>query len=477
MDVALINPNPSQRGLNLATMAPPIGLGYLASVLEGNGHRCSVIDAHLLGLSAPEIVAMIPPSASAVGIYLNSFSYDSVRELASAVRRFRPAAKIIIGGPLPSSAPELVLRDIPCDGLIRGEGERALLAVMDNLSRGREVFQGGVSGAAYLGRDRLPVLHPVERIRDLDSLPFPAYHLMPPLRRYHSRSRRRPAAPMVTSRGCAYDCTFCSKDVFRRVVTLRSPANVLAEVDHLVRDYGVRQIDIMDDNFAQDRQRLEEIVDGLIARDYGLAINIQNGIRTETLDEAVLKKMKRAGVYKLAFGIESADEELLRRHRKQVDLGRLEEVVKSARRLGLIVYAFIIIGLLGETEEGFERTLSFLKKLDFDAVNFCMAIPFPGTELHRMVAAEGRFLVDTARGLSAGYYDGTVFYEYGPYQAEDIRRRYRRAYREFYNPKKQLKILLDIRSWSEFVWLLGASWFIWKGVWKSLRRRPRPARS
>ena len=233
-----------------------------------------------------------------------------------------------------------------------GEGEEAVVRMMKNLAAGRPAFDPQVSGAAWRDPDTGEMQrNAVVRIEDIDRLPFPAYHLLPPLKAYKSRSRKRPVAAIVTSRGCAYECIFCSKNVFQRRVTFRSADNVLAEVDHLVRDFGVRQIDILDDNFAQKKSRMVEILDGLIERDYGLAINPQNGIRSEIIDEPLLEKMKRAGFYKLAFGVESADPDVLRTCRKRLDLDRLEQVVTMAKKMGFVVYGFFIIGLPGETEE------------------------------------------------------------------------------------------------------------------------------
>jgi len=466
IEVVLVNPNPSGSGLNEATVLVPLGLGYLAAALEQEEFSCSIIDANCLGLSPEQVLKRIPLETSLVGITVNSFTYNASLRIAKLIKSRDPRTPVILGGPVPTAIPQQVLDEFDCDGIIRGEGEYALLQIMRNLASGAALFDEKVQGAAYRDQDDGElVINPAERIKDLDRLPFPALHLLPPLKKYRSRARKGPSAPIVTSRGCQYKCAFCSKDVFGRRVTFRSAENVLGEIELLVDKYHVGQIDIVDDNFAANRRRLEQILDGLITR-YGdsLDINIQSGVRSETLDEPLLRKMKQAGISKLAFGIESADEEVLRLCRKQSDLGKIAESAQLARKLGFTVFGFFIIGLPGETEEAFRKTLDYARRLGLDVANFCMAIPFVGTELFSMVSEQGRFLIDTTRNIDIGFYGGQVFYEYDGMTEAVVLDRYRRAYKEFYTLRKKLDLLLGIRSFREARWLVSAGISVLKGM-------------
>ena len=466
MDAVFINPFPGGQGLNEATVLPPLGLAYIAAVLEQNGFSSKIIDANLARLDTPDVIEKIPPETRLVGLYLNSFNYDSVQELTKSIRTHFPSACVVLGGPLCSASCRMVLDEIPCHGVIRGEGEYSVLRMVKNASDGLSPFDKQVSGAAfYDDADRL-VMNPVERIENLDELPFPALHLLPPLASYKVRSRNKPTAPVVTTRGCAYDCIFCSKDIFERKVTFRSAENVLSEIDFLVNRYGAKQIDILDDNFMQRRNRVEQILDGIIERSYGLSFNLQSGIRVELVDESLLRKMKQAGFYKLGFGIESADPEVLRIARKKLDLEKVIQVTELAGKMGFEVYAFFIIGLPGETEQAFDRTMEFARRADFDVANFCMAIPFVGTELYRMVEENGRFLTDTTKNISEGFYAGTVFFEHGQMKKQDILRRYKRAYKEFYSFRKKLRLFLKIRSLNELVWYCNSAKFVLKGMFR-----------
>jgi anaerobic magnesium-protoporphyrin IX monomethyl ester cyclase len=469
MDAVFINPFPGGKGLNETTVIPPIGLGYIAAVLEKEEFKCSIIDANLLRLNNTEIIGRIPEKTRLIGIYLNSFTYETAKDLTPLLRKNFMDCVIILGGPLPTAEPEMVLAEIDCDGIIMGEGEYAVLGIMQNIIKGLPPFTEEISGAVfYRPDDKRIVKNPIIRIADLDSLPFPAYHLLPKLKLYR-QFRKSPSAPIITSRGCAHNCIFCCKDVFGRKMTFRSSRNVLDEIDHLVKHYGIRQLDFLDDNFALNEKRMHDIFDGIIKRKYNLAINMQSGIRTEKLDEPLLDKMKRAGVYKLAFGIESGDKEVLATCRKQIDLDKVRDVVRLAKKKGFLVYGFFIIGLPGETEEAFERTLEYAKTLKLDVANLCMAVPFVGTELYRMVKQDGRFLVDTSRNISSGFYDGKVFYEYKGAKEEEILRRYKRAYREFYSLNKKLKLFLNIRSFYELKWFWDVSLMVFKGMFNSKR--------
>lgn len=464
--IVLINPSPGNeaRGLNETSVWPPVGLAIMASVLESHGYKVILVDANMERLTIAEVLRRVPQGALLVGISLNSFTYNYVRELCACLRQEHVCLPIILGGPLPSADPELVLRDFGCDMVVRGEGEFAIVKIAQNVEGGAPIYQD-VSGGGWVdGTSGKFMLAPVERILDLDKLPFPAFHLLPPLKCYKSRSRKRPIAPLITSRGCAYGCSFCSKDIFQRKVTFRSADNVLAEIDMLVNDYGVRQLDILDDNFAMNKERMAAIFDGLIKRDYRLSINLNVGIRSEGLTKEVFAKMKKAGVFKVAFGIESADPRVLELCNKKLRLDVLERAIKLAKDAGMVVYGFFIIGLPGEDEEAFHRTLDFARKVDLDIANFTIAVPFVGTELFRQVASKGKFLLDTTRDLNVGFYSGQVFYEYPGTTKEDVLRRYKIAYGSFYTPWRQLRQVLAMRSFSEFSWFVQTGWAVLRNI-------------
>lgn len=464
MKAVFVNPFPGGKGLNKATVLPPLGLGYIAAVLEQHGFSSMIIDANLEQLNTDKVLKRLPEDTRLFGIYLNSFNYDSTTDLCRNFKKKCPEVVVVLGGPLASACPRQIIEQIPCDGLIQGEGEYSVLKLFQNITKGISPFNDKIPGAVYYDKSGKLNVNPPERILDLNRVPFPAYHLMPPFKKYKVKSKQRPTAAIITTRGCAHECIFCSKDVFGRNVTFRTAENVLQEIDFLVDRYGVRQIDIMDDNFMQKRARVEKILDGVIGRNYRLSFNLQSGIRTEQLDDSFLKKMKRAGFYKLGFGIESADPKVLKLIGKKLDLNNVARVVELARINGFEVHGFFIIGLPGETEESFQLTLKFICETGFDIANICMATPFVGTELYELVRKNGRFLVDTTKNISTGFYGGKVFYEYGDMTEKEILHRYKLAYKTFYNTRKKLQLLFNMRSRNDLIWLFNAARTVLKGL-------------
>jgi len=181
MDAVFINPFPGGQGLNDATVLQPLGLASMAAVLEQEGYSCAIIDANLLGLSDDEVLASVPQDAKFIGLYLNSYTFDAVKRLSAALRSARSNAVVASGGPFVTAEPELVLRETSVHGCVQGEGEHAISRIMKNITEKRPAFDKDVSGGCWLSPDNVVVIrNPIERIQDLDALPFPAFHLLPP---------------------------------------------------------------------------------------------------------------------------------------------------------------------------------------------------------------------------------------------------------------------------------------------------------
>jgi radical SAM superfamily enzyme YgiQ (UPF0313 family) len=341
--------------------------------------------------------------------------------------------------------------------LVIGEGEDTLLELMRRERSGSGSYKG-VSGIAFSDNSRVILTPPRNRVKDLDSLPFSAYDLLPPLSKYRSRARGFPVGSIFTSRGCPYSCIFCNKSVFGKQVTLHSAERVLNEIDILIRTYGARQIDILDDNFTFNRSRAIAILDGIVKRKYKIYINLQSGVRADTIDEELMKKMKLAGVYKVGFGVESGDPRILQSAKKNLDLDKVIYASKLAKKYGIIVYGFFIIGLPGETKESMEKTLQFALKMDPLIANFSIAMPFPGTEMYDIVKEKGTFLQKTDIDCFGGFYEGSAFFEFGPTKKEDVELMYKMAYTRFYmRPKKIYDLIMSIRSFKELKWTIEAT--------------------
>ncbi|MFZ2201974.1 MAG: radical SAM protein [Microgenomates group bacterium] len=456
VDVMLVFLYPEDAvGINEATVEPPLGLGYLAAVTENKGLKCEIVDAYMLHLKMNEVLGLIKKSKpKIVGLSVNLFTYQTALRTTKAIKKRFPKITMVVGGPTPSSAPKRMLEVCPVDAVCIGEGEVTWAEVLDRYKNGQHLFKG-VAGMMYRQGRRIFQNPPREYIKEIDNILFPAYHLYPNLNLYKSRAIKKPAAPLLTSRGCPFQCVYCSQDVFRHICRMRSPENVLAEIDMLVNKYGVKQVDILDDNFTMNKARVEKILDLLIERDYDLHINLQSGVRIDGLDQNIFNKMRRAKVFKIPFGVESGDPEILQRIKKRLDLKRLLACTKMAKKAGMKVYGFFMIGLPGDTPKSMQKTIDFAIRMEPNIATFAVTIPFQGTELYDQVKREGKFLVNLDEGINEGYYANRAFYELEGMDRDEVVRYYKKAMRDFYlRPKKIWELISGMKSWTELQWLI-----------------------
>lgn len=459
-DIVLINPYPDRaQGINEATITPPLGLAYLAAVLRIDGFSVKIIDANVLKENNDDLLLQIGAiKPSCVGISMNVVTSEPGYRLSQELKKSRQNIKIILGGVTATTNPVVCLERSSADLVVIGEGEDTLLEIMRREKTGGGIsFYDSIPGLAFVKDGRTVITSPRERIQQLDALPFPAYDLLPSLNRYKSRARGFPVGSIFTSRGCPYSCIFCNKKVFGRKVTLHSAERVLDEIGILIKNYKVRQIDILDDNFVFDRKRAMDILDGIVSRGYKIHINLQNGVRADTVDEEIIRKMRLAGVYKIGFGVESGDPAILKMVKKNLDLDKVIIATKLAKKYGMIVYGFFIIGLPKETRQNMERTLKFAIEMDPVIANFSIALPLPGTEMSDIVNREGNFLQKVDVDCFGGFYNGKAFFEVGPTKKEDVERMYNEAYAKFYmRPKKILELIMSVRSFRELKWMIEA---------------------
>ena len=257
---------------------------------------------------------------------------------------------------------------MPCsflDGL--GEGEEVICDIVENRRKG---------------------IIKAKRIRDLDELPFPSYDLMMNdineinhLSRHSPFLMRKPLVHMITSRGCPNQCTYCAVNVaWGRQWIMRSARNVVDEIAYLY-SLGFREIHFNDDNCSINKERMYEICDGILERNIKIRIACPTGIHIGTLDRKILKQMKRAGFYRLCFGIETGNQEMQKKIKKNLNLDKARQVIKDSNDLGYWTAATFISGFLDETEQQKKDTLEFAKTSGLDFPIFYNLQIQPKTEL------------------------------------------------------------------------------------------------
>lgn len=360
---------------------PPLGLGYLASVLlrdEALQARVRIMDFGLLPhLSAEEAVDRIMEHGAPdiVGLSCLTNNFKASLELTGVLKETNPGIRVVLGGAHPSVDPKAAAACPGVDAVVYGEGEATFLELVRRAARGD--WAEGLEGTACRCDDEIVVHPPRALIEDLDALPTPARGLME-LEKYGLRADDGgPVFTLITSRGCPYECTYCYKGVFGRKYRTRSASSVLEEIDELKTDYGARHLYFGDDIFMLHAERVGEICEGLL----GDELSWSCLARVDSVTPDLLALMKRAGCTQIHYGIESGVPEILKRIRKKIDLEAVERAVQWTREAGIRSKGYFMAGLPGDTEQSLARTLRFAKRLELDEVMFSLATPFPGTAL------------------------------------------------------------------------------------------------
>jgi anaerobic magnesium-protoporphyrin IX monomethyl ester cyclase len=424
--VLLINPPQATR-----YPQPPIGLALVGAILEKEGYPVTLMDANALDLN-PEKITKEVPAADVVGITAMTPTIGTALKIAHFLKKDKPGLKIIIGGPHVTLLPEETLNSSPdVNIIVRGEGDDTVIDLLHALDSGLSLEN--VAGISYRANGKIVHTQNKTSIADMDSLPYPAYHLLPwkKYRPHPPHGRSMPFAAIVTSRGCPYRCAYCSKPVFGSNFRAQSPERVVAEMTYLQEKFGVREIAFYDDTFTLDQKRALAIAEKILEK--GLKIDWTCETRVNLVDKGLLEHMKRAGCYSVAYGIESASPEINKVLHKDITLEQVESAVRASREVGFQVVGYFMIGSPGETPQTIRQTIEFAKELKVDFAQFSVTTPFPGTELYEIYTQDKKEIVDWDKFVYAGTDNPTTpVFESDSLSREDLTRWISRAYREFY---------------------------------------------
>ena len=418
MRVCLINPpRIHPKGWGTPTVYQPIGIAYVAAVLE-DLHKVSIIDAPTegwrnlvsidetncrVGLNNEDIADRIKRwSPDIVGINVPFSGWSKAAfDVASVVKSVDKDILTVLDGLHPSARPMECLSNPNVDFVVRGEAEYAMLELVGALEQGKTDELDKIEGIGFTKKGKQVLTIPRQEIQDLDSLPFPARHLLP-MDIYFEAVKENPIrgiirkryAIMITSRGCPHECIFCSNHiVMGRKWRGRSPENVVDEIEQLVNTYSIKQIDFFDDNMTLIKKRAVKICDLIMERKLDIEWYVPTGVRVDTLDEELLRKMKSSGCKGIRFAPESGVQRVVTEViKKNLDLKDVEKAVVLAKKVGIKTGIFFILGLIGETKEDMEETIKYaykLRKLGAANFHFSIATPLYGTELYEQAKLGG----------------------------------------------------------------------------------------
>jgi anaerobic magnesium-protoporphyrin IX monomethyl ester cyclase len=400
MKITLVHPAgsnwvPGRRDITaVANRMAPLGILSIAAYLRREGHEMTVHDC--LGPGAPSSIernveAVASSAPDLAGFSVTTSGFLDAYEMACRLKEINPGLITVFGGVHASALGASLLERFPrIDYLCMGEGER----VLADIASGKD--PASVPGLVWRNAGTVKANGSGEPIADLDSLPFPAYDLLAGFPRGYNLPLfshvGSPGATMITSRGCPYQCSYCDRSVFRRSYRYNSAPYIYEHMNFLRTTYGVRHVNIYDDLFTLHRDRIESLCGMLIERPMGLQFNC--AVRVGFADDGLLALLKRAGCLMVSLGIESADPEMLRRHKSGVSLEDVRDTVARIQRHGLRAKGLFMMGLPGETEQSIRLTAEFVLSLGLDDMNMSKFTPFPGAPIWKNIRDEGDFNED-----------------------------------------------------------------------------------
>lgn len=450
MKVLLVKPN------NLADhIQPSLGLGYLATQIRKNHdvviHDCIKENTPIDGIR--DVVTLHDPDL--IGVQCYTFDTPKVYKMLKIVKEAFPNKITVVGGAHISSIPIESFNQFQpyVDYAFNGESELGFPKFLSALEKGEKSFEG-INGTIW--KDEIGKVHanPPALVQDLDSLGFPAWDLMPPETYPESQHgafyEKFPIAPMITTRGCPYLCTFCSAPRLSGRKLRHHSVEYIQKHMMMLYERGVREFHIVDDNFTFDMDYCKSVLRGIIDLNLDISLATPNGIRMDYLDDEMLELMREAGQYLITVAVESGTDRILRKMKKGTTVDKIRKNIALIRKHGFPVAGFFILGYPTETREEMMQTIRFSKGLGLIRANFFTYLPLPGTASYNELVSSGEIeKVDWNNFLfmSAPYTPAGI-------KREELLSLKRWAFLSFhFNPRVLFKNLLAIKSFNHFRFL------------------------
>jgi radical SAM superfamily enzyme YgiQ (UPF0313 family) len=436
LDLLLIHPGNRTQiyqslGSSLSAIEPPVWAGLMATFVRKRGFSVEVLDAEADELTPEQTarrVAEMNPLLTTVVVYghqpsASTQNMTAAGSICTAIKQENPEGKVLLVGGHVAALPERTLREESADFVCYGEGPHTLVDLLQALKFSGHTDYQHVRGLCYWADGVLSKTPPAPLVKVLDEeMPEMAWDLLP-MKKYRAHNwhcfgglERQPYASFYTTFGCPYRCSFCCIQApfksgereagWKETVNsyrFWSPSVVMAQIEHVVANYGVKNIKIADEMFVLNPRHVHGICDAIIERGYDL--NIWAYARVDTVRDDMLDKLKRAGFNWLAFGIEAASEKV----RDDVDKGFGQEeifhTIEKVRAAGINVIGNYIFGLPEDDLQSMQATLDLALELNCEFANFYSAMAYPGSQLYNLAVKEGWPLPEKWSGYSQHAYD------------------------------------------------------------------------
>ena len=359
---------------------PPLGLLYIAAVLKKNNHQVEIIDIDIEGKNAEnklkETYQNLNPQM--IGFYAMTWTYQQAKDLAKRFKQIDSKIITVIGGPNVTCLPKYSLEFGDFDFGVIGEGEKTIIELLNKIEKRNNLKFNQISGLAFK-QDKKIIINPARPlIRDLDTIPFPARHLLSPKKYFDVFSRKKQFATIMATRGCPFNCIFCDrKNRMGQNWRVRSPENIYQEIKEIIDQYNIKEFMFFDDNLIVDKKWGLELCHKLKP----LKIIWECRNRVDLLDQEMLKAMKQAGCYRIRLGFESGDNRILKVLKKGITVEQSLKSAQLCKKIGIEIYGYFMIGAPTETPQTIQKTIDLALKINPSFAIFSKIILIPGSEL------------------------------------------------------------------------------------------------
>jgi radical SAM superfamily enzyme YgiQ (UPF0313 family) len=434
------------KSLRAGGPVPPLGLLYIASAIRhafADRYEIKILDSGTGGFTLETLKCFLEQfRPDFIGISTLSCEAKLLHDISSVCKMINKDCKIIVGGPHATAASNILLSDQNIDIAVIGEGEKTIVELLNSLEGSLEI--DSINGIAFRRNNKNIVTASREFIETIDEIPFPAWDLINledyvNFPNWNGIPKEYFYFPVLTSRGCPYQCTYCH-NIFGKKVRTRSPENVIKEIEYLFKKYGVKEFHIIDDAFNYDALRAKRLCSAIIDSGLRISLAFPNGLRADNIDDELIALLKKAGAYKINFGFETTIPRLQLMIKKRLDIDSASNAVRRISKAGIITGGYFMFGLPTETREDILKTIDFAAKSALDAAYFFKVTPYPGSELYKYINSSQDF-------KSMENFDSLHFYSvgrsYSKLNPEELNDLLLFAQQKFYlNGKRFLKGLL-----------------------------------